>query len=253
MRIRIAAALLACTCLVACAHPPPAGDPDAAAEYRENNDPLEPTNRVFFRVNNGLDSYVLRPVAVEYRRVAPQAVRTHLHDALSNIANPVQFANDVMQGKPRSAGDTFMRFVINSTVGVGGFFDVATGWGYPDHDTDFGLTLALWGLPAGPFLFLPVLGPTNPRDAVGFGASTALDPFTWVSFGGNATLGWTRFGAGAVDGRERVLDQTDAITKTSLDPYATVRSLYQQHREAAVKDSEHDRPATVPAWYQPAR
>ncbi len=232
-----------------CATKPAPGQTDELAEYNERNDPLEPTNRKLYAVNNALDANLLRPVAVGYRDVAPPAVRTHLHNVLSNLGNPAQFTNDVLQGKPRKAGNTFMRLLINSTAGVGGVFDVAKGLGFPDHDNDFGLTLALWGVPEGPFLFLPVLGPSSPRDGAGYGVNTTLDPLTWVSFGGSATLGYARFGSAAVDGRERVLDQTDAIQKTALDPYATYRSLWQQHRQAAVDDAQKDLPKTVPNWY----
>jgi phospholipid-binding lipoprotein MlaA len=235
--------------LAGCAEKPPANDPDALADYNERNDPYEPLNRKFYALNNALDKALLRPLAVGYRAAVPMVVRTHVHQTLSNMSNPTQLANDVLQGKPRKAGNTFMRMVINTTIGVGGVFDVASGWGFPDHDTDFGLTLAVWGIPSGPFLFLPVLGPSNPRDAVGYGGNTVLDPFTWVSFGGSATLGWSRFGLGAVDARERALDATDSIDKTALDIYATYRSLAQQHRESAVTAAEEDLPATVPNWY----
>ncbi len=222
---------------------------DAIADYNERNDPLEPTNRKLFAVNETLDRNVLHPVASSYNDVAPALVRTHVHNVLSNLGNPAQFTNDVLQGKPRKAGNTFMRLVLNTTVGVGGVFDVATGLGFPDHDTDFGLTLAIWGVPNGPFLFLPVLGPSSPRDGAGYGINSTLDPLTWLSFGGSATLGYARFGVGAIDGRARLLDQTDAIDKTALDPYATYRSLYQQHRDSAVEDGRLDLPATVPNWY----
>jgi len=235
--------------LSACAPKPPASDADAMADYNERNDPFEPANRKFFAVNNVLDESLLHPAAVGYRAAVPSVVRTHLHQTLSNLSNPAQLANDVLQGRPRKAGNTFMRLLINTTVGVGGVFDVASDWGFPDHDTDFGLTLSVWGIPGGPFLFLPVLGPTNPRDSVGYGANTVMDPLTWTSFGGSATLGWTRFGVGAVDARERVLDATDSISKTALDPYATFRSLSQQNRASKVKDAEEDLPATVPNWY----
>jgi phospholipid-binding lipoprotein MlaA len=235
--------------LAGCADKPPANDPDAVADYNERNDPYEPMNRTFYALNSALDKALLHPLAVGYRYVAPVVVRTHIHQTLSNLNNPAQLTNDVLQGHPRKAGNTFMRMVINTTIGVGGVFDVASDWGFPDHDTDFGLTLAVWGIPSGPFLFLPVLGPSNPRDAVGYGANTVLDPFTWVSFGGSATLGWSRFGLGAVDGRERSLDATDSIDKTALDVYATYRSLSQQHRESAVTAAEEDLPATVPNWY----
>lgn len=235
--------------LAACAPRPPAGDAAEQADYHERNDPIEPTNRKFFAVNNALDKNILSPVATGYRDAVPDTVRTHLHNVLTNIGNPAQFANDVLAGHPRKAGNTMMRLLINSTVGAGGVFDVASGWGFPDHDTDFGLTLAVWGIPDGPFLFLPVLGPSNPRDAIGFGVNTGLDPLTWASFGGSATLGYSRYGLGAVDTRARFLDATNSIDKTALDPYATYRTLYQQHRASEVEAARSDLPATVPAWY----
>ena len=238
--------LLAC---VACTAQPPVGDAEALAEYRENNDPLEPANRVFYAINDGIDTYVLRPAAVAYRAVVPGAVRRPVHNALSNLGGPAQFANDVLAFKPRKAGDTLMRFLINSTAGAGGFFDVAGDLGYPDHDADFGLTLAVWGVGEGPFLFLPVLGPSNPRDAAGFGANIALDPLTWASFGGSKTLGFTRIGVGALDARERFIDPVDQIKRSALDPYATFRSLYRQNRADEVAKAREDRPATVPAWF----
>lgn len=236
--------------LAGCATPPPASDPEALADFRATNDPLEPTNRVIYKVNNAIDSVTLRPVAIAYRDVLPQFVRTHTHDFLTNLSNPVALANDMMQGKPRRAGDTFMRLLINSTVGVGGIFDVAAAWGYPQHDTDFGVTLAIWGLPDGPYLFLPLFGPSGPRDAVGLAGNFALDPFTWVGQGAAVTaLGWARFGVSAIDERSLHIDDIDQIKKTALDPYATFRSLYRQHRDAQVEETRNDRRATIPAWY----
>lgn len=240
--------------LAGCATPPPASDPEALADYRETNDPLEPTNRVLFRVNNGLDTAILRPVAVAYRDVVPMVVRTHTHDFLVNLSNPVTLVDDMLEGKPRRAGDTLMRLLINSTVGVGGIFDVASGWGYPHHDTDFGVTLAIWGLPSGPYLFLPLFGPSDPRDTVGLAADIAHDPFTWVGQGATVTdLYWARFGVSAVDARSSHIDDIDAVKKTALDPYATFRSLYRQHRASQIQETRDDNRATTPAWFpQPA-
>ncbi len=149
------------TALAACATKPPPGDQLAQEEYNESNDPLEPTNRFFYRINDGLDTYVLRPVAVAYRDVVPGVVRRPIHNVLANISSPIVFSNDVLQTKPRRAGTTMMRFLINTTAGIGGLFDVATDLGYPEHDADFGVTLALWGVGSDPFLFLPVLGPAT--------------------------------------------------------------------------------------------
>jgi phospholipid-binding lipoprotein MlaA len=236
--------------LTGCATPPPADDPEALADFKQTNDPLEPTNRVFYAVNNGLDTVILRPAAQAYRFVVPGKVREGIHNVLSNLGTPVQLSNDILEGKPRRAGDTTMRFLINSTVGVLGIFDVATDWGYPNHDSDFGMTLANWGVPEGPFLFLPVLGPSGPRDAVGFGTDMVLDPFTWVGQGAAVTaIGWTRFAVSAVDARERVLDSIDQIKKTALDPYATFRSLYRQHRQGQIEALQRDNRATIPVWF----
>lgn len=254
MRLRPSALLpplaaLAALSLSGCTKPPPKGDPEALADYREANDPYEPTNRVFYAVNDKLDRAILRPAAVGYRAVVPPSVRPHVHSVLTNVANPVQFANDVLEGKPRRAGDTFMRFLVNSTLGIGGVFDVANGMGWPDHDNDMGLTLALWGVPSGPYLLLPVIGPSNPRDGVGYGLQTGLDPFTYVSFNGVNTLGWSRFGLGAVDQRSRVLKPLDAMNAGALDPYATLRTFYLQHRKSEIDAIRDDRRATVPDWY----
>lgn len=245
--LSVAAALLV-GLLAGCATPPPASDAAAVADYRENNDPLEPTNRVLYAVNDGLDTVVLRPIALAYRYAVPNPIRTGIHNALDNLGSPVKLANDVLETKPRRAGDTLMRFLINTTVGVVGIFDVATGWGYPSHPADGGLTLGLWGLPNGPFLFLPVLGPGTPRDAAGLGLDVALDPLTWIGSGAVVTdLKWSRYGLTAVDERERALDPVDQIKRTALDPYATFRSLYRQHRASEIDEIRNDNRAT-PVW-----
>jgi len=129
--------------LAACATKPPASDPDALADYQANNDPLEPTNRVFYKINDTLDRYALKPVAQGYVYITPAPVRSSIHNALGNLNSPVVLVNDMAQGKPRHAGNTVMRFLINSTVGGLGAFDVAKSWGYPGHDADGNVTFAL--------------------------------------------------------------------------------------------------------------
>lgn len=249
-RLLLAAPLLLPGWLTDCATPPPASDPDAVADYKATNDPLEPTNRVFYAINNGLDIVVIRPLAVAYRYAVPETVRTHTHNLLANLSMPVILFNDMFEGKPRRAGDSLMRLMVNSTVGIAGVFDVATDWGWPAHDSDFGITLALWGVPEGPFLYLPVLGPSNPRDAAGFGADIALDPLTWVGQGETVdALGYARYGLSAVDTRAGLLDDLDKIKAQALDPYATFRSLYRQHRRSQIDEVQSDKRATVPDWY----
>ncbi|HUB15487.1 MAG TPA: VacJ family lipoprotein [Acetobacteraceae bacterium] len=240
--------------LAGCATPPPASDPDALAYYNETNDPLEPFNRKMYAVNNALDAAVLRPASIAYKDVLPEFLRTGIHNILGNLHTPVQLSNDMLEGKPRRAGDTYMRFLINTTVGVLGFFDVAKGWGYPDHDADFGMTMAQWGVGPGPYLYLPVLGPNDPRDFAGFGVDIAADPFTWVGQGAVVQgLGYGKWALTALDQRSRLLGEISNIKKTALDPYATFRSLYRQHRTSQIEEMENDNRATVPVWFrQPA-
>ena len=249
-RFGLVAGALMLAALAGCATPPPASDQDALAEFNETNDPLEPTNRVFYAINNGLDRVLLRPVAVAYRAVVPETIRTHTHNVLVNLGNPVQLMNDVLEAKPRRAGDTLMRLLVNTTIGLGGIFDVADGWGWPAHENDGGMTLAVWGISDGPYLFLPILGPSGPRDATGFGTDYVISPFSWIGVGVVAqSLGYSKTGMGAVDARTNVLDSLDKITEQALDPYATIRSLFRQHRQSQIDELRADDRHTVPAWF----
>ncbi len=236
--------------LSACATPPPASDPDALADFRETNDPLEPTNRVFYAVNNGIDKVVLRPLAIGYRAVLPETVRSHTHNVLVNLGTPVQLFNDMLEARPRRAGDSLMRLLLNTTVGVGGVFDVASDLGWPDHDSDGGITLALWGIPNGPYLFLPIFGPSSPREATGMGVDYVVNPLSWIGRGPTVdALGYSKTGLSALDARAAVLDDLDKITSQALDPYATIRSLYRQRRASQIDTVREGDQATVPAWF----
>ena len=223
--------------LSACATRPT--DPDDLAAYNEAHDPAEPTNRAIYRVNLQLDKYVLKPAALGYRAITNTPVRDAIHNFLLNLDSPVLFANDVLEGKPTRAAATFTRFVLNSTVGIGGFLDIGTDLGVRRHYADFGETLAVWGVPQGPFVELPLYGPSDPRDAIGKGVDIAMDPFTWIGKGDYVTAAKiSRFALEAVDRRERAIDALDAINKTSLDPYATIRSLYRQNEAADIATIE---------------
>lgn len=225
---------------------------DAGSGEEDVNDPYENTNRFFYDVNDKIDRYSLKPAAQAYVFITPLPVRTGIHNFLSNLSTPALFANDVAQAKPRRAGDTFMRFVINSTVGVVGVFDVAKSVGYKAHDTDFGVTLALWGVPSGPFLYLPILGPSSPRGVTGFAVDQAIDPFNYVPRGyGLITFNWARFGMGAIDTRASLLTDLDKVKQNALDPYATFRSLYRQHVASQVEESRNATAVTPPNWQAP--
>ncbi len=222
--------------LAGCATRPPADDPEALAEFRENNDPAEPFNRTMLDVHQAIDRAVLIPVAKAYRTVVPLPVRDGVRNVLGNLRSPVILVNDMLQGESRRAGDTLGRFVINSTLGLGGIFDVAaTQFGVRGHTEDFGQTFARWGAGEGPYLFIPIIGPSNPRDLGGSVADIAADPFTWFGQGIAVSVATgTRTGMTVVNTRTGLLEPLDQLERGSLDYYATLRSIYRQRREAEI-------------------
>lgn len=229
--------------LSGCATPPQ--DPEDRAEFEALNDPMEPMNRAIFDFNMKVDEAVTKPVAQAYVAAVPDPVKLSVHNALDNLRSPMIFVNDVLQWEPTLAGETLIRFVINSTVGVAGLFDVAGNTGGPRfHDEDFGQTLAVWGVGDGPYVVLPFFGPSNPRDAAGLGVEFFADPTDLVLANqGLDWLTWTRFGVGTVDERAGMLDSVDALQKSSLDFYAAARSVYRQRR--AVEIANRDLPAAL--------
>ncbi len=200
----------------------------------DQNDPYEAQNRQVFAFNQKLDKYVALPVATFYVETVPEPAREGIHNFLVNLDVPVTFANDVLQGAADRATDSLGRFVVNSTLGIGGLVDVAQKVGIPEHDSDFGETLAVYGVGEGPYLVLPLLGPSNPRDALGYGVDIALDPSTWISWRSSVYFKLGRGVMKIVDERARNIDTLDEIERTSVDLYATLRSLYRQHREAEI-------------------
>jgi phospholipid-binding lipoprotein MlaA len=218
--------------------------PGASAPGEEAfNDPLEDTNRQIFAFNQEVDQNVLVPVAEAYRNTVPPPMRQSVHDFLQNLNHPIIFANDVLQGQPGLAADTLGRFVINTTVGVGGMFDVATRAGIPYHSNDLGVTLATYGFDSGPYLVVPVLGPSNVRDLVGQVGDGFGDPGNY--FAGQyhkfyATL--ARTVTEGIDTRSRNIESLADIERTSLDYYATIRSLYNQRRAAQIRHEQSNLP-----------
>jgi len=218
--------LLAESILAACATPPT--DPAARASFEEANDPLEPTNRDILDVNLALDDAVLKPVAKAYR-VVPAEVRKGLHNMILTVRSPDIFANEAMQGDVDAAADTVLRMLINLTAGIGGFFDVAAEkGGVQAHDTDFGVTLGTWGVDEGPYLMLPILGPSNPRDTAGLVVDNFMDPVGYFTTFGEDVA---RAVFEGIDKREPNIEPLEEIQRTSVDFYATLRSLYRQHRQ----------------------
>jgi phospholipid-binding lipoprotein MlaA len=216
--------------LAGCATPPPAGDKEAWQEYREINDPWEPTNRAILAFNRGVDAAVLKPAASAYRDHVPELVRNMVGNLLDHLRAPVVFLNDLAQGEVRRAMTTLNRFWINTALGFG-LLDMAGAMGMPGHDEDFGQTFAVWGVPAGPYVMLPLFGPSNPRDAVGRIVDFLADPFNiWAANTEREHLQFARAGTLAVDTRAGNIELIDDLEKTSLDFYAAIRSLYRQRR-----------------------
>jgi phospholipid-binding lipoprotein MlaA len=166
----------------------------------------------------------------------PEEGRDALRRALRNMKEPVIVINNVLQGELERAGIAAGRFTVNSTLGLGGLLEVAEKAGLPKETGDFGQTLFVWGMPEGPYLVLPLLGPSNPRDAVGMGADAYIDPFSYLaSAKGLDEIQITRFVLGGIDQRAEVMDVLDELQKNSLDFYAQLRSLAQQRRAAELR------------------
>ncbi|HWA92698.1 MAG TPA: VacJ family lipoprotein [Rhizomicrobium sp.] len=227
------AVLLAGTALSGCAS---TNNADSLAQ----NDPYEPTNRQMFAFNQALDKHVALPVAHVYNGIVPQEFRDSIHNLLVNLGKPVVFANDLLQGSPDRAFETASRFAVNSTFGAAGIVDMATKWGMPEHSEDFGQTLGVWGVGEGPYLVLPGLGPKPPRDLAGDVADNFLDPLTYARFDGYWTFTYTRAIVGVVDLRARHIEDLEAIERSSVDYYATQRSLYRQFRNSEIRNGVPD-------------
>jgi phospholipid-binding lipoprotein MlaA len=214
-----------------CANIPGPADPEAVAEYMQVNDPIEPINRAIFALNNNLDKVILKPVAETYSDTIPNAARLGIHNALNNLQTPVILLNDVLQGDMNRSLTTLMRFLINSTVGMFGLADAASELGMARHVKDFGQTLAVWGVPSGSYLMLPVFGPSNPRDAVGLVVDFLTDPINiWATNTERLEISLGHDGAHTIDKRTLNLELLNELEKSSLDFYAAIRSLYKQQR-----------------------
>jgi phospholipid-binding lipoprotein MlaA len=204
----------------------------------DTNDPFEGSNRFFFEVNQVLDDVLLRPVSVAYRAVMPDFARDGVRNFMNNLNSPVIFANDLLQGEGDRAGDTLVRFGINSTIGLGGLIDVAKEVGYGYHDEDFGQTLAVWGVDEGPYLYLLLMGPSSARDFTGFVVDRGFDPLTYVNWGDDDLeyVPVARTVLNVIDLRSRNIETLDDIERSSVDYYASIRSLYRQSRADAIRN-----------------
>ncbi|MEZ5970852.1 MAG: VacJ family lipoprotein [Hyphomonadaceae bacterium] len=221
----------------------------------DTGDPWEGFNRSMFGVHQAVDGAVLEPVARGYRAVTPRPLRTGVVNFLRNLKSPVTFANDVLQGEVGRAGNTAGRFAINTTIGIAGIFDPAASMGLDRHDEDFGQTLAVWGVPSGPYLFVPLLGPTTVRDGAGRIVDIAFDPLTWADFDDVDTARAARTVVAGIAQREALLDPIDLMEAQGGDLYLTYRATYEVAREAAIQNGRaavEDSPDFEDMYEEPA-
>jgi phospholipid-binding lipoprotein MlaA len=231
--IRAVGALLAVLALAGCATPTP--------EMIANNDPFEPQNRQMLALNGKIDRYFVIPSVGAYFYIVPEGGRRAIHNLLQNVAAPDVFVNDVLQGETHRAGQTAARFVVNTTVGLGGLFDPATTkFHIPGHGEDFGQTLAVYGVPEGPYLVAPFFGPQPPRDGVGYVVDIFIDPWNQVHFKQHVWWSAGRYYFTLLDLRGQTYSTVQDIQRSSVDYYAALRSLYRQLRNKEIRNGRPD-------------
>lgn len=215
--------------------------PEAAPAVAQG-DPWEGMNRDLYAFHEGVDNAVIEPVARGYRAVTPGPVRSGVRNFLRNLRGPVILANDVLQGEIGRASTTAGRFAINTTIGIAGIFDPATSMGLERHDEDFGQTLAVWGVPSGPYIFVPLLGPSTVRDGAGRIVDVAFDPLTWAEFDDVNAARAARTVTAGIAARESVIEAVDDVRENSLDPYVSIRSSYALLRQSAIQNGRDEVP-----------
>ncbi len=211
-----------------------------ASRDNVENDPWEPLNRGMYRTNYVIDGVVLKPITQIYRGVVPERGQAMVHNFVDNLQEPISFGNSLLQADPENSFVSLWRFLLNSTVGIGGLFDVASEVGLVGRSADFGQTLALYGVESGPYLFLPVLGPSNVRDGIGRVGDALSHPASYTNDSGLSIALWS---VTALDTRSDNYDLLEDINKSSLDPYVTLRSYYIQHRNNSIEKARAARKA----------
>jgi phospholipid-binding lipoprotein MlaA len=217
---------------------------------RSKQDPWESWNRGVYRVNTALDNAVAKPIAKGYVKVVPSPLRTGVSNFIANLNTPSVMINDALQGKLKAAGNDLGRFLLNSTLGLGGLLDPATPAGLDRNDEDFGQTLGKWGVHSGPFLELPLLGPSDVRDGPAKVVDAYMRPQAYLK---SATARYSIWGVTLLDARASLLS-LDETLKHVYDPYAFIRDAYLQHRAYLVSDgkSGDDTPLEDPGEDSPA-
>lgn len=224
MLYRLLALLATAVLATGCAHNASPGTP---------NDPWEPTNRELYEFNEALDRRVLKPLADGYVWITPRFFRGRVTDFFNNVSYPKVIVNSFLQGKPVEGLQDSGRFLVNSTLGIGGLFDVATPLGLPVHDEDFGQTFAVWGFKSGPYLMVPALGPYTVRHTIDIPLRTVTSPLTYLL---SASYSLPLTALYVVNLRAELGPALQLRDEAALDPYVFVRSSYLQHRENLIHD-----------------
>lgn len=223
-------------------------DAPAASSPTGIYDPFEPVNRTVFGFNNMVDTFIFRPVAVAYRNVVPSPIRMGVTNFLRHLRTPIIFANEVLQGDWEGAEVAATRFFVNTIAGMGGFLDIqGMSKGYEYRHEDFGQTMAVWGVGSGPYLVIPLFGPTTLRDGTGAVVDSLADPFNQLANANDVEEFFiARLLISALDARERNIENIDEL-KQSIDYYAAVRSAYLQQRNALIRDGRVDPDSDFPS------
>ena len=203
-------------------------------DQRSPSDPWEPTNRTLYKVNDAVDRATLKPVSKGYRAVVPGPARKGVSNFFKNLTTPRSALNNLLQGKPRRGVSDVARFLVNSTVGIGGLFDVASASGLEEYNEDFGQTFAVWGMPDGPYVMIPLFGPRTLRDAIALPLDTIVDPLFQYD---NKSVRDPLYGLRLIDLRYRLL-AAEKLLEDSKDPYVTLRESYLQNRAFEIYDGD---------------
>ena len=228
--------------LVGCASIPAGVEPSP-------HDPWESFNRSVFEFNEGLDAYLLKPVVAGYRFVLPEFVREGIYNFFSNYGDIYNIAYNLLQGKPGYAFNDLMRVVVNTTMGLGGFIDLATPGGLEKHKEDWGQTLGVWGVPAGPYVVLPFFGPSNLRDT--FGTVADLESDYLFRLLPNVALRNSITGLRVVNARNTYYEAGDLLDGAAIDKYSFMRDAYIQRREYQINEGRDDEEPQMPVYENP--
>ena len=241
-RARHCALFFIVSALVGCASIPAGVQPSA-------QDPWESFNRSVFEFNEGLDAYVLKPVVTGYRFVLPGFVREGVYNFFSNYSDIYTALYNLLQGKPADSANDFMRVIVNTTFGLGGLFDVATPGGLEKHKEDWGQTLGVWGVPAGPYVVLPFFGPSSVRDT--FGTAADLESDYLFRLLPDVALRNSLTGLRVVNARNTYYEAGDLLDGAAIDKYSFVRDAYIQRRQYQINEGRDDEESTMPVYQNP--